>query len=163
MRLAFPVVLAFQLAAPLGVQAGRTGSLTGHVLPPADGRAPATAVLIGGVSAPVAADGSFRATGLPEGPTQLAIETSEGLYVVASPVTVAPGATRSIDLALGGREDTSAPPPAEKEKKKKRAGVWANPVSATLIIIGSAIVVGVAVDQLTKSESVPASPSSPTN
>ncbi len=161
MRLAVPVFLAIQLAAPLGVQAGKTGILTGHVLPPADGRAPAKAVWIGDVSAPVAADGSFKATGLAEGPTQLAIETSEGLYVVASPVTVAPGVTRSIDLALGGREDTSAPPPAEKEKKKKRAGVWANPLSATLIIIGGAIVVGVAVDQLTKSSSHPASPSSP--
>ena len=71
---------------------------------------------------------------------------------VASPVTVAPGTTSVLQLALGAREDTSAPPPADQEKKKKRAGLWANPASATLVIIGSAIVVGFAVDQLVMSD-----------
>jgi hypothetical protein len=161
MRLAVPVVLALQLAAPLGAQAGETGVLAGRVLPPAEGGPKARAVWIEGNPTPVSADGSFRAAGVAGGPTHLAIETSEGLYVVDTPVTIVPGATRSIDLALGGREDTSAPPPAGKEKKKKQGGFWANPVYATLIIIGSAIVVGVAVDQLTQSKSNPASPSSP--
>ena len=158
MRLALPLVLASQLTAPTAVPAGRPGTLIGRVLPQSDDQPAAKAVWIGGVPAAVRADGSFRATGIPSGPAQLAVETADGLFVVASPVIVAPGATSLVDLALRGREDTSAPAPAENDKKKKRTGVWANPATATLIIIGSAIVVGVAVDQLVKSDHTEASP-----
>jgi hypothetical protein len=120
-------------------------------------------VWIGAVPAAVSPDGSFQADAIPAGPAELAIETSEGLYLVGTPVTIAPGTTRHVQLAFGGRQDTSAPPAAEKEKKKKRGGIWANPATATLIVIGSAIVVGFAVDELTKSNGHPVSPSSPTN
>jgi hypothetical protein len=128
------------------------------VLPSADGLQVAKTVWVGAIPAAVAADGSFRATGIPGGPAELAIETSEGLYLVTTPVAVAPGTTRRVQLAFGGRQDTSAPPAPEKEKKKA-AGVWANPWTASLIIVGSAIVVGVAIDQLTQSDNEPVSPS----
>jgi len=120
-------------------------------------------VWVGAVPAVVTRDGSFRADAIPAGPAELAIETSEGLYMVATPVAIAPGTTRHVQLAFGGRQDSSAPPPAEKEKKKKRGGIWAHPATATLIVIGSAIVVGFAVDELTNSDGHPVSPSSPTN
>jgi hypothetical protein len=129
------------------------------VLPSVDIRLIARTVWVGAISAPVAADGSFRATGIPGGPSELAIETSEGLFVVATPVTIAPGTTRRVQLAYGGRQDSSAPPPQEKQKKKKSGGVWANPLTASLLIVGSAIVVGVTIDQLTQSDSIPVSPS----
>ena len=154
-----PLVLASLLAGPPGALAGETGVLTGQVLPSADGRLVAKTVWVGPIPAAVANDGSFRAAGIPGGAAELAIETSEGLYVVATPVAIAPGTTRRVHLAFGGRQDSSAPPPPEKEKKKKRGGIWANPVTATLIIVGSAIVVGFAVDQLTNSTDVPVSPS----
>jgi hypothetical protein len=153
------LVLASLLAVPSGALAGETGVLTGHVLPSADGRLVAKTVWVGAVPAAVSRDGSFRVAGIPGGPTELAIETSEGLYVVATPVTIAPGTTRSLQLAFSGRQDSNPPPAPEKEKKKKRGGVWANPLSATLIIVGSAIVLGFAVDQLTKSDTVSVSPS----
>ena len=152
MRLALPLVLASQLTAPSAVATGKTGAVIGRVLPPADDRAIAKALWIGGVSTPVDPSGWFRATAVPSGAIHVFVETSEGLYEVASPVTVVPGATSMLQLALGVREDTSAPPPAEKEKKKKPAGLWGNPASATLVIIGAAIVVGVAVDQLVMSD-----------
>jgi hypothetical protein len=133
--------------------------LTGRVLPSADLRAVAKTVWVGAIPAAVAPDGSFRATGIPAGSSELAIETSEGLYVVATPVAIAPGTTRRIQLAYGGRQDTSAPPPPENEKKKKSGGVWANPLAASLIIVGSAIVVGFAIDELTQSDNEPVSPS----
>ena len=155
------LVLASLLAVPSGVMAGETGILTGRVLPSADGRLVAKTVWVGAVPAAVAADGSFRVDGIPGGPTELAIETSEGLYAVSAPISLAPGATRRVNLAFGGRQDTSPPPPAETAAKKPKGNVWSNPVTATLIVVGSAIVVGFAVDQLTKT--VPASPSSPTN
>jgi len=159
MRVTLPIVLAFALAVPPRVLAGETGVLAGHVLPSADHRLVAKTVWIGSIPAAVAADGSFEATGVPAGPSELAIETSEGLYVVATPVAIAPGITRRVQLAYGGRQDSSAPPPPKKEKKKKGGGFWANPLSATLVVVGSAIVVGFAVDELTHSNNEPVSPS----
>jgi hypothetical protein len=159
MLLASPLVIASLLVLSPAAAPGETGVLMGSVLPSADGRLVAKSVRVGKISAVVAKDGSFQAAGIPAGPAQLAIETSQGLFVVATPVAIAPGTTRRVHLAFAGRQDSSPPTPPEQEKKKKRGGIWANPVSATLIIVGSAIVVGVAVDQLTKSEPVPASPS----
>ncbi len=159
MSVILPVVLALVLAAPPGAVAGETGVLTGSVLPATDNVPAAKTVWVGAIPAPVATDGSFAATGLPAGQSELAIETSEGLYVVATPVAIAPGTTRRIQLAYGGRQDTSAPKPSENEKKKKRAGFWANPLSATLIIVGSAIVLGFAINELTQSDNEPVSPS----
>jgi hypothetical protein len=129
------------------------------VLPSVDGRLTARNVWVGAKPAAVAADGSFRVDGIPAGPVELAIETSEGLYVVATPVAIAPGTTRNVQLAFGGRQDSSAPAPPEKEKTKKRGSVWTNPASATLIIVGTAIVVGFAVDEFLHDAGVPVSPS----
>ena len=158
MRAVSPIVLALVLAVRPGALAGETGVLAGYVLPAKGNGLAARTVWVGAIPAPVAADGSFEATGIPAGQSELAIETSEGLYVVAAPVAIAPGTTRRIQLAYGGRQDSSAPKPSENEKKKKGGGFWANPLSATLIIVGSAIVVGFAIDQLTQSDNEPASP-----
>jgi hypothetical protein len=164
-----PVIsLALALAAPPGTFAAATGALAGRVLPGTGGRLEATRVWVAPGASPgpalpakVAVDGSFRLDGIPTGPVELAIETSEGLYVVDAPVAIAPGMTRSLRVVLGGREDTKTPAgPAEKDKQKRRGAVWSNPATATLIVIGAAIVVGVAIDQLTKSNDVPVSPSS---
>jgi len=159
MRMSLSIVLVSVLAAPPLVVAGETGVVTGRVLPSSDSQLVAKTVWVGAVPAAVAADGSFRVDGIPAGPAELAIETSEGLYLVATPVAIAPGTTRSLQLAFGGRQDSNAPPPREKEKKKKQGGVWANPLTATLIVVGSAIVVGFAVDELTKTTDAPVSPS----
>jgi hypothetical protein len=160
MRLSRFFVLASSFAVPLGALAGATGALTGRVLPPPNGRLIAKNVWVGDKPAAVAADGSFSMDGIPAGPAELAIETSEGLFVVTHPVAIAPGTTRRVQLAFGGRQGTSAPTPPEKDNKKERAGLWANPATATLIIIGSAIIVGLAIDQLTHTSSgAPASPS----
>jgi len=159
MRVILPIILTLSLVAPPGALAGETGVLAGYVLPPVGNELTARTIWVGAIAAPVAADGSFEATGVPVGQSELAIETSEGLYVVATPVAIAPGTTRRIQLAYGGRQDSSAPKPSENEKKKKGGGFWANPLSATLVIVGSAIVVGFAINQLTQSDNEPVSPS----
>lgn len=162
MRISLSFALASLLAAQQGAAASETGGLDGRVLPAAGtGTVPKT-VWVGAVPATVSGDGSFRVRAIPAGPADLAIETSEGLYVVGTPVVISPGTTRHVQLAFGGRQDTSPPPPTEKEKKK-RGGFWTHPATATLIVIGSAIVIGFAVDELTSSEGHPVSPSSPTN
>jgi hypothetical protein len=159
MRTTLPIVLAAVLAVPPAILGRETGELIGSVLPSVDTRLVARTVWVGAIPAPVSADGSFRATGIPVGPSKLAIETSEGLFVVATPVAIAPGTTRHVRLAYGGRQDSSAPAPPENEKQKKSGGFWANPLVASLVIIGSAIVVGFAIDQLTQSDNEPVSPS----
>ena len=159
MRTTLPLVLASVLALPPVALGGETGVLIGRVLPSVDSRVVARTVWVGTIPATVSADGSFRATGIPAGPSELAIETSEGLFVVATPVAIAPGTTRRIQLAYGGRQDSSTPAPPKNEKKKKRGGIWADPMKASLIIVGAAIVVGFAVDSLTNSTNVPVSPS----
>jgi hypothetical protein len=160
MRLTPFLVLASSFAVPLGALAGATGALAGRVLPPPNSRLVAKNVWVGDKATPVAADGSFSVDGIPTGPAELAIETEAGLYVVATPVTIAPGTTQRVHLAFGGRQDAGAPTPPPEKDNKKRGGIWANPATATLIIIGSAIVVGAAIDQLTHTSSgAPASPS----
>jgi len=163
MRVSLSFALASLLAGQQGASAVETGRLDGRVLTMSGTEAVPTTVWVGPVPAPVSRDGSFRADAIPAGPAELAIETSEGLYLVGTPVAIAPGTTRHVQLAFGGRQDSSAPPATEKEKKKKRGGIWAHPATATLIVIGSAIVVGFAVDELTNSDGHPVSPSSPTN
>jgi hypothetical protein len=113
----------------------------------------------------VAQDGSFEIDALRAGPAKVAIETSEGLFILASPVSIAPGTTRRVQLALGGRQDSSAPPATEKDTKKKPAGAWARPMVATMIIVGSAVLVGIAIDDvLQNTNPAPAiSPSTPAN
>jgi hypothetical protein len=145
-----------------------TGALAGRVLSLPE-RPAATAVWIAPslspgapVRAEVAEDGSFTAEGLPAGAAELAIETAGGLYVVTTPVAIAPGTTRHLQLALGGRQDTSPAPPPE-QKSRRPGGVWANPLYATLIVVGSAIVLGVIISELTQPDDEPTPSASESN
>jgi len=159
-KLGTAVLAAILLSRP--VWALPAGAVAGRVITAA-GQPAARAVLVAPAGAgqplraPIGDDGSFRVDGVPAGTADLAVETEGGLYVVATPVAIAPGVTRNLQLALG-RQDTS-PPPGEK-KAKRAGGVWANPLYATLIVVGAAVVVGVAISALTSSSSHPASPSS---
>ncbi len=161
------ICLASLLAAPTVTRAEGFGAISGRILVANGGHA-AKAVWLadaGGGSLlrtiPVAPDGTFSTAPLAAGPVALAVLTDEGLYTVESPVTISPGTTRSLSIALRGREDTK--PPKEAAPKKKSLGVWNNPLFASLIVIGGAIVVGVAVDQLTNqnTKKTPVSPSVP--
>jgi hypothetical protein len=171
MRKTLIALIASMIATSEGPFAASTGSLSGRVLPVAD-RPSATRVWIAPsgsterpLASPVLADGSFAIADVPAGTVGLAVETSEGLYAVHAPITIAPGTTRTLQLALGGRQDTSPVPPATEPKEKqkqKAASVWANPLYATLIVVGSALVIGVLISELTQPSDRPASPSTST-
>ena len=160
-------LLATSLAVYSTIAAASTGSLAGRVIAHPDRPAPTKLwIAPSGAGAPpltvpIAADGTFDAPAVPAGTVELAIENSEGLYAVTTPIAIAPGATRSLQLALGGRQDSTPPADSRKRKRPGGSGVWANPLYATLIVVGSAIVVGVLVNELTQSDVEPASESTP--
>src|SRR4029079_3407793 len=111
--------LALALSVSPGMTSAGPGRLAGRVLVPPGGHPVVQAVRAGDTAAPVASDGSFQIDAVPAGPAHVAIETAEGLFILASPVLIAPGTTRHVQLALGGRQDSSAPPATEKDTKKK--------------------------------------------
>jgi len=132
-----------------------TGSIAGHVLS-ADSHAPLRGVQVhladpstGEVrtSSPTLPDGSFTVAGLAPSSYELAVQSGTGVYLAQGAVRLDPGQTRHVQVAINAQV---APSPAEKADNGRRgAGWWNNPLAATLIVIGSAIVVGYAVDSLT--------------
>lgn len=155
-------VLAGALAVSGFASTAASGSLTGSVLAGPGLPSPvAVWVASGGAGTPpvrsiVREDGSFRIDGLAAGPAAIAVETAEGLFEVVTPVSIAPGTTRSVQVAIKGRQDSKP----EDEEERKALGLWDNPLTATLAVVGGAILVGLLVDQLTDDDESPtASPS----
>lgn len=153
-------MLVVLLAAPAPAWAAASAAIDGRVVAAPPG-AKASAVFLATSDdavrrVPVAGDGTFSAGSVPAGRVDLAVQTEAGLYAVATPIVLAPGERHTVRLALRGGQDTNPPaaqPPAKK--RKRRAGVWRNPLTASLVVIGAAIVVGVAVDQISTSGKTP--------
>lgn len=100
-------------------------------------------------SEPTGTDGSFGVADVPPGTYQVAIESDGRLYLVDGPLALAPGETRNVQLAL---QSKSAPAPA---------GVWQDPLYAGLIVAGSAIVLGILINEATTKRNDPATRSDP--
>ena len=96
-------------------------------------------------------DGGFAVAGLPASTYQLAVESDGGLYLVGTPVKLAPGQTQDVNVAVNP-EAAPSPEEAEKNKKKGGTGIWNNPLTAALIVAGAAIVLGVIVNETTKDD-----------
>lgn len=92
-------------------------------------------------------DGAFVVSDLPAAGYELAVESGERLFVVGSPVEIAPGQSRSVQVAV--RDDrASGLAPAQTSSGQSRS-FWNNPLTAALVVVGSAIVVGLGVEALT--------------
>lgn len=143
-----------------------TGTITGHVLA-AGTLAPLKGVQVhvgdpktGEVrsSTPTGDDGSFAVSGLPPSKYEIAVQAPQALYVAGGSVALAAGETRSLQVAVNQQV---APSPAENDKKDRGgAAWWNNPFTATLIVLGSAVLIGVLVDNAVDDDETPASPSS---
>lgn len=113
-------------------------------------------------TAPTDAKGTFALSGLAPATYQLAVETNGGLYVVTTPVRLAPGQTRTLNVAIAAAtkdddDDDNKPGAAAAPAK---TGLWENPLTAALIVLGAAIVVGYVVDSATDDDNeTTASPS----
>jgi hypothetical protein len=87
-------------------------------------------------SDPTRADGAFAIPSLAPGRTALTVNTSEGSFAVATPVTLAPGSSVGVRIAL----KASGESPEEKDKDRRGAGYW----SAGSITAMTAVLVGFA-------------------
>jgi hypothetical protein len=98
-------------------------------------------------SPPTGDDGSFALADLPAATYQLAVEADGGLYRVETPLPLASGTSRTLNLAVtrqpgnGFGENGTV----EDDDDSDDFGPWDNPLSAALVSLGIAAVVGVAV------------------
>ena len=106
---------------------------------------------------PTPEDGSFSLNDLPAASYQLAVEVAGGLYVVETAVKLSPGQAQTVTVAIN--PESAPSPAAEQLKRSKGAGIWNNPVTAALVVIGSATLLGYVIKKGTDS-SDDASPSS---
>jgi hypothetical protein len=153
---------------PTSVQAADDlGTLNGRVFD-AHSRAPLAGAVIKAAHLPTeevfesvatGADGKFHLTELPPGAYELAVATDEGLYPTGRVLTLDRSRTSTIALALApGQNDPAAEGEneGEGEKKKKGGSFWDKPVFAALTIVGVALVLGLAANELLGKNDSPA-------
>jgi hypothetical protein len=97
-------------------------------------------------SVPTDAAGAFRADGLAPAAYRVGVESRGVLYAVPAPVTLAPGQAQSVTVAVNAATSSGT---EEDERGKKALSWWNNPLTASLIIVVSAVVLGIAIDKAT--------------
>ncbi len=98
-------------------------------------------------------DGSFVIENLPPATYEVAVEANGGLYIVETPVALAPGQTQAVNVAIN---DEKAPSPADaKRKGAPPSGIWNNPLTASLIVISSAVILGWILKEATEESASP--------
>lgn len=93
-------------------------------------------------SSVTSADGMFEVGGLPVASYEAAVEFDGGLYVVEAPVVVAEGRQDNLNLSL----PQLAQDPTQRKNVRGSGGFLNNPLTATLLVVGSAFLVGVLID-----------------
>lgn len=162
---AMGLIVALQVAFALPVAASDTpaAALSGTVLSASD-QAPIAGATIhlgdpetGRIvsSLPTGADGRFAVDAVAPATYEVAVESEGGLYLVASTLDLAPGQTRAADISINGQ---AAPDPASAQQASShsKTSVWNNPLTASLIVLGSAFVIGILVDNAIDDDDEPA-------
>lgn len=105
-------------------------------------------------SQPTAEDGSFSVEGLPASGYELAVEKDGGLYLVQTPVQVAPGTAQILTVAVN--QDKKGKPDDDDDDDEGLvppgaggASLWDNQFTAAGFVIGLAFVVGVLIENAT--------------
>jgi len=170
------VILSFLLLAvsPAFPQMQQGSSISGRILL-ADKKAPVAGAIVKAAeieskkifeSGPTAPNGSYEIAGLSKGNYDVAVQIGNGLYVVNKILNVQENESYALSLTL--QEDPKAqeeqkneekpaetPPATTEEQKDSKIGFWNNPLTATLTLVGIAIVTGYAIDEVTKEEKRP--------
>ncbi|HZN54026.1 MAG TPA: carboxypeptidase-like regulatory domain-containing protein [Candidatus Polarisedimenticolaceae bacterium] len=152
---------AFAAPQPAATSASLTGTVfAGDVATPLSG-ATVAAIDARGIrfaSAPTGSDGAFTLAGLPAGRLSLALETRDGSFPVATPVTLAPGEMKGVHLALKADGAT------EEDKDRKKPGAYwttGGKTSMIAVLVGFVVAGAVAINQQNDDSVLPASPSDP--
>jgi hypothetical protein len=143
--------------------AAPTAALSGDIIS-ADTRAPVSGVVVRVLdpgsgdlftAPPTDAAGAFLFESLPPATYKMAVQQGDGVFAAPSPVVLAPGEHRSVQVALyqNDKDDEAAPSPASAQSAQYKYGAWENPLTATLIALGIAVVVGVIVEEWIGSDS----------
>lgn len=105
-------------------------------------------------SEPTESDGNFVLADLRPGKYEVAVAVGEGLYLVADPVFLVAGVTRTVQIAIrpatGDESDASAAWTTES-----LPSIWNRPLSAAFIVFGAAVLVGIIVENVTDDEISP--------
>ncbi len=94
-------------------------------------------------SAPASDDGSFVLDELPAATYELAVESDGGLYLVGTPLTLAPGTAQTLNLAVSrqpvpnyDKNEDDEGPSSGKPKNWDNPGVTAGAVVGIVLVIG---------------------------
>jgi hypothetical protein len=97
-------------------------------------------------STPTAADGTFTVAAVAPGRAALALQTKDGAFAVATPVTLAPGETKGVYLAL--KRGKAAAGDDDKDDKGGTAAWTGGEIAAmTAVLVGFAAAAWVGYDQ----------------
>jgi hypothetical protein len=99
------------------------------------------------------AGGDFILEDLPPGSYEIAVESAGVLYLVGSAVKLEAGQSRALHLKLDASEGAGRTVPASEIQ-----GVWNNPLTATLIVVGAVIAIGLIADSTSDDDEPPSSP-----
>ena len=164
------MMLAFSLVGlPQALAAG--GSLNGSIVRSADQSPmvgarihianPRTKEIFS--SAPAGRKGSFSVAEIPADRYSLAVEHEGGLYVVETPLQVTEGGQQTLNLAVSPMSDLEKSNLETSDDSDNPGGfaLWDNPLTATLLGLGIAVVVGAAIGGDDDSARKSSSPSMP--
>ena len=105
-------------------------------------------------SEPAGLQGEFVVRELPASTYELAVESGGGLFVVQTPLQVAPGASLPVNLTV-----TPQPMSAKKDDAKDKGSILRNPLFATLASLGVATIIGLVLqDQIDTADASPSQP-----
>ena len=147
------LILSLPFLALPARSAGGTATLSGSIVWAADQTPLAGSKLHAGdaktgeifSSAPASDDGSFALAELPASTYELAVESDGGLYLVGTPLTLAPGTAQTVHLAVN-RQPVPSYDEEEDDEEKGGYRLWDNPLLATLVIVGFVAVIGLLLD-----------------
>ncbi len=148
------LIVSLPLLALPARSAGSTATLSGSIVWAADQTPLAGSKLHAGdaktgeifSSAPAGDDGSFALAELPASTYELAVESDGSLYLVGTPLTLAPGTAQTVNLAVSRQPGPSYANGENDDDNPGGFTFWDNPLTATLILVGFVVVVGLLFD-----------------
>ena len=108
------------------------------------------------VSEPTDQEGTFQVAGLPAATYEIGLEHGDGLYLVQHPVLLAPGQNHLVEVTLDIKGE-------DEEEDTRGATFWQNPLTAALLVTGSAVLIGLLLEKAVEDSDPVQSPSVPLN